>query len=277
MSSEEIPLHGVIEGNGPPVLVLHGFTGCCESMAAISEGLRQEFRVLCLDLVGHGESPAPDDAAEYTMERCVEQIIAALDRHALRDVHVIGYSMGGRAALALAAWRPDRIRSAIVIGASAGLADADARSARRRDDETLADRIESEGLEAFVEAWMALPLFASQRRLGSVALAAARAQRLRNRPRALAHSLRGMGSGAQPSLHDILPSVRTPILAAHGTEDAKFAAIATRLAQALPLARVIGIPEAGHACHLEAPGAFLASAREFLTEQELIARESAAS
>ena len=268
MSAPPLALHGIEAGRGTPLLVLHGFTGSTESIGGIAAGLHGRYRVLRLDLVGHGKSPAPHQPAAYSMERCVAQIADALDARAIERAHVIGYSMGGRAALALAAWRPERVNSMLLIGTSAGLADPKARAERVRDDEALAQRIERDGLENFVDAWMALPLFASQRRLGVQALSAARAQRLRNFPHGLANSLRGMGSGAQPPLHTQLAQLQVPVLLIHGVEDAKFGRIAQELAAALPRGRALAIPDAGHACHLEAPGAFLELAHEFIAECE---------
>ncbi len=268
MSDSVLPLHVVEDGVGPPLLVLHGFTGHHGSMQGVAGGLRDAYRVLRPDLIGHGVSPAPAEVEHYTMRACVDQLVDVLDRRELGAAHVLGYSMGGRAALALAAWHPERVRSLVLVGASAGLEEASEREARRRADEALADRIERDGVPAFVDAWMALPLFASQARLGAEALAAARAQRLDNRAHGLAGSLRGMGTGAQPPLHAALPSLAVPVLLAHGAEDAKFAAIAEALATRLPDARVVGVPDAGHACHLEAPAAFLASVRAFLQEQD---------
>jgi 2-succinyl-6-hydroxy-2,4-cyclohexadiene-1-carboxylate synthase len=261
-----VSLRGIDEGSGEPVLVLHGFTGRSESMEGVAAGLREDFRVLRLDLVGHGESDAPEDPAAYGMERCVEQVEACLDALALPRVHVLGYSMGGRTALALAARRPGRVRSLVMVGASAGIAAPEARTERVRADEALALDIEREGLAAFVERWMALPLFASQARLGPAFLAAAREERLRNDPRGLARSLRGMGGGAQPPLHDALPGLDLPVLLAVGALDEKFRGIADALAARLPRARIATIEEAGHACHLEQPERFLEAARGFLRE-----------
>ena len=227
-----------------------------------------------LDLVGHGRSDAPQDALEpYTMESCVAQVAGALDALGIPQAHVLGYSMGGRVGLALCAWRPERVRSALLIGASAGLEEAGARAARRRQDEALAERIEREGLERFVDRWMELPLFASQRRLGEAALARAREQRLSNRAHGLAQSLRGMGTGAQPALHTRLPSLHVPILLVAGSLDAKFAAIASDLASRLSDARAQLVPGAGHACHLEQPEAFLRIARRFFDAAEARRRD----
>ena len=124
------------------------------------------------------------------MGACVEQVAAALS---LARMHVVGYSMGGRVALSLAVAHPDRVASLLLVGASPGLAEAEERAARIKADEALARQIEQDGLERFVDYWMALPLFASQSVLGEDALARARTQRLRSDPAGLANSLRGMG------------------------------------------------------------------------------------
>ena len=113
---------------------------------------------------------------------------------------------------------------------------------------------------------MALPLFASQRRLGAAGLARAREQRLTNRPHGLANSLRGMGAGAQPPLHARLAGVRAPVCLVVGDEDERFGGIADALAEALPAARVARIAGAGHAAHLEAPEDFLTVVRAFIDE-----------
>ena len=77
-------------------------------------------------------------------------------------------------------------------------------------------------------------------------------------------SLGGMGSGVQPPLHAHLPEIAAPVLLIHGDEDAKFEGIAEQLAASLPQGQRIALPEAGHACHLEAPEMFLSCAREFI-------------
>jgi 2-succinyl-6-hydroxy-2,4-cyclohexadiene-1-carboxylate synthase len=222
VEADGLRLHVESRGEGAPVLLLHGFTGCSEALADLADSLaRAGRRAIALDLVGHGRSDAPADPAHYTMARCVAQVCDVLDALDLPRVDVFGYSMGGRVALSLCAARPERVRSALLLGASAGLRRAAERSARRRSDAALAARIESEGVAAFVDDWMALPLFASQHdRLAPDALAAARAQRLRNRAHGLAHSLRGMGTGAQPALHAQLASIDVPMALVVGEEDA---------------------------------------------------------
>jgi 2-succinyl-6-hydroxy-2,4-cyclohexadiene-1-carboxylate synthase len=262
-------LHVESAGVGPDVVLLHGFTGSTHSMREAAAALAPRFRTLCVDLVGHGRSDAPDALEAYAMPRCARQVAGVLEALAPRGAHLFGYSMGGRVALALCAARPERVKSALLVGASAGIADADARAERRQRDAALAERIEREGVPPFVDAWMAQPLFESQRRrLSAAQLAAARAQRLDNRARGLANSLRGMGSGAQEPLHDALARIHTPVCLVAGEDDARFRAIAADLAGRLPAAQLQEIPEAGHAAHLENPRAFLGVAAHFFDAVE---------
>ena len=264
MDLGDVRLHLELRGAGPEVLLLHGFTGDVTTWREVAEDLARDHRVLAVDLLGHGRSDAPADPARYTLERSVTDLRRLLDALSLRRVDVIGYSMGGRVALGLAVRHPERVRAAVLVGASAGIADPAARAERARADEAWAGLLLRDGLETFVERWMAQPLFASQVRLGVAALARARAQRLAGDPRGLAASLRGLGSGAQPPLHEALRRLAVPLLFVAGEEDAKFRALASELAGLAPLGRATWVPEAGHAAFLENPRAFLALARDFL-------------
>ncbi len=241
----------------PPLLLLHGFTGSSESWAPLLPALSEHFRVLAVDLPGHGRARALDDIAAYAMPRVVDELAQLLDAQGTAPAYVLGYSMGGRVALALAAHAPDKVQQLILESASPGLATAEERAARIAADEALAARIEAHGVEAFVDEWQCLPLFASQRTLPAEVRQRVRAQRLRNHAHGLALSLRGMGTGAQPSLWDALPSLRMPVHLLAGAHDAKFVAIAQSMARALPNAALTVIPNAGHTVHLEAPDVWL--------------------
>lgn len=268
VDADGVRLRAVVEGpeSAPPVLILHGFTGSAESMACVAEPLSVDHRVARLELVGHGESESPDDVAPYSMDACARQVAAAATALGFERPHLAGYSMGGRAALATAVAFPDRFASVSLIGATAGIAEAADRETRIAADEALADRIEREGLEAFVDHWMALPIFASQSRLGPDFLARARAERLRQRPKGLANSLRGMGAGAQAPVWDELGRVTAPVMLVVGGEDAKFRAIAEALSASLLDARIEIIEGVGHAAHLEDAKAAGEVLRAFLDE-----------
>lgn len=268
VETEGVSLFVTSEGSGPPVVLLHGFTGSGRTLARTARDLRPGFHTVRVDLVGHGRSDAPPEPAAYTLEACAAQVAGVVAATCREPAHLVGYSMGGRVALALAAWHPDRVRSAILIGARAGILRAADRAERRRRDEALATEIERDGLAAFVARWMALPLFASQARLGPEYLLRARRERMRQRPNGLAASLRGMGAGAQPPLFDRLAEIRIPMLLVVGASDARFADIARDLAERLPDAQLARIPAAGHAAHVEQPETFARRARDFLNVVE---------
>jgi 2-succinyl-6-hydroxy-2,4-cyclohexadiene-1-carboxylate synthase len=172
--------------------------------------------------------------------------------------------MGARVALNLAVNASDRVRMLILESGSPGLADPAERAHRIRADEALADRIEREGVPAFVRAWEQLPLFASQARLPADVRASLRAQRLRNNPRGLANSLRGMGAGRPAPLWDRLSRLEVRTLLLAGELDEKYRDLAERMARLLPAARGAVIPGAGHAVHLEQPAVFDAEVTKFL-------------
>ncbi|RLT38722.1 MAG: 2-succinyl-6-hydroxy-2,4-cyclohexadiene-1-carboxylate synthase [Chloroflexi bacterium] len=254
---------------GATLLLLHGFTGSGASWAAHAAYLRTAgLRVLSPDLPGHGANlPAnPDD---YTMEVAAGQLAALLEAEKSGPVHLLGYSMGGRLALYFALHYPEKVRSLILESASPGLASAEERAARRASDDALADRIEREGIPAFVAFWESLPLWKSQACLPVAAQQWLHESRLRNDPTGLARSLAGMGSGVQPSLWERLNELRMPALLLAGAEDAKFVEIAQQMAERIPSARLEVVPEAGHTVHWEQPDAF----REIVVGWVLPARD----
>jgi len=242
----------------PPVLLLlHGFTGSSESWEHLLPALREHFDVLAPDLPGHGSARALDDAAAYAMPRVVDELVRALDQRSQSPVHVLGYSMGGRVALALAVHAPQRVARLILESASPGLATPQERAARIAADQALAERIETIGVAAFVDDWERLPLFITQRALPKSVRLRVRELRMRSDPRGLALSLRGMGTGAQPSLWDALPNLPMPVELIVGEHDAKFVDIARKMAALIPKAAITIAPNAGHTVHLENQAAWL--------------------
>lgn len=243
-------------GSGPALLLLHGFTGSVETWHAHLPALTPYVTAVAVDLIGHGASDAPDDPARYAMDRCVADLLALLDRLEIERTAVLGYSMGARVALHLAAAAPRRVQALLLESGSPGLAGAAERAARRAADEALAGQIERDGVDAFVQCWERLPLFATQRALPPEVRAALRRQRQRNRAHGLANSLRGLGTGAQQPLWERLGEIEAPALLVAGALDAKFSAIAQAMVAALPRGRMELVPQAGHAVHLERPAEF---------------------
>ncbi len=257
-------LHCARRGAGPALMLLHGFTGSSRSMDGLSQALASDYETLAPDLPGHGRSTGHAVNGCYAFEECLADLAATLDASGHERAHWLGYSMGARLALGFAVRYPARVASLVLLGARAGIADDGEREARRRADATLARRIETEGVESFVDEWMAQPLFASQQRLGAGFLERMRRERLQNQASELAASLRGCGPGAQPPLFADLSNVRVPVLLMAGALDVQFVDTARDLARRLPSGEICVIEGAGHAAHLEEPDAFVSAVHAFL-------------
>jgi len=232
----------------PPLVLLHGFTQTRRSWRLTVAALDGRRRALAPDLPGHGHAAArPASFAACT------GYLRALggERFAL-----CGYSMGGRIALHAALALGPRVERLVLVGASPGLADPAERAARRAADAALAERIGAIGVEAFAREWGTQPLFAGQ---PERVAAAAHADRLRNTAAGLAAALRGLGTGTMEPLWDRLGELTIPVTLLAGERDEKFRAIAERMAAALPDARVVVVPGAGHAAQLEDPAAVAAA------------------
>jgi 2-succinyl-6-hydroxy-2,4-cyclohexadiene-1-carboxylate synthase len=225
------------------LVLLHGFTNTGAAWRPVVDALRERYRPLVPDLRGHGAASA---ALPVTLEAVLGDIAVLTDG----PFTLAGYSMGGRIALHAALALPERVQRLLLVGAGPGLADAGERAARRAADERLADEIEQSDIESFARRWALTPVLAG---LPDTLAARAHEDRLRNSPAALARALRGLGTGALPSLWERLGEVRVPVTLVVGERDARFRQIAQRMADALPAARVAVVPGAGHAVHLEAP------------------------
>lgn len=253
-----------ISGRGEALLLLHGFGGDKSTWDALRAGLDRAYKVIAVDILGHGASDKPPQVPAYHMARVSCDIVSLLDLLSIPDCHVLGYSMGGRLALFLAQGYPSRFRSLILESASPGLADASERAERRRQDQALAERIETNGMAWFVDYWERLPLWKSQQTLSEDVLSAQRQQRLGNSATGLANSLRGMGSGAQPNLWPCLGQVTMPARLLVGERDSKFVAINQLMARQMPGSDLGVIPRAGHNIHLEQPLVFHERVESFL-------------
>jgi 2-succinyl-6-hydroxy-2,4-cyclohexadiene-1-carboxylate synthase len=226
------------------IVLAHGFTQTARSWSEIGNLIAARFTgadIRAVDLPGHG---AASDLRGDLWDSA---------RH-LVDVGgrgtYIGYSMGGRVALHAALLAPSSVERLVLIGATAGIDDPTERAARRESDERLADRIESIGVDAFVDEWLDNPLFAGLTPANDL-----RADRLTNTAVGLADSLRTIGTGTQEPLWDRLADIECPTLVLAGERDLKFTELGRRLAATLPHGDMVVVPGVGHSVHLEAPTA----------------------
>ena len=254
LERKDVRLSYFVAGSGQPVTLLHGFTQSGQSWREIIARMPEGWKWIVPDLRGHGETRVRT-GAPCSMEACTDDLVALWEEMDLGRTHLVGYSMGGRLALHVAARRPERVASLLTVGAHAGL-EEEAREGRRRGDEALAERIEKEGVESFVEYWGALPLFAGLQRRGDSYMAQVRAERLKNHAGGLACSLRGMGAGVMEPVWGELGRVKVPCTFVAGQLDHGYVATARRLAGTVRDGRLEIVARAGHAVHQERPDAF---------------------
>jgi len=228
------------------LVLLHGFTQTGRLFGPFGDALAKDYTLLTLDLPGHGDAAAVRADLAGTAALVCE---AVAERLGDEPFVMVGYSLGARVALHVVtsaqAVTPEGL---VVIGATGGIEDPGERAARRARDEATADDLERDGdVEAFIDRWLAGPMFAG---LGG---AADVAERRRNTASGLASSLRLCGTGTQTPLWDALKAVDIPTLALAGTDDNRFAAHALRLARAMPGCVATLVPGGGHAVHLAQP------------------------
>jgi 2-succinyl-6-hydroxy-2,4-cyclohexadiene-1-carboxylate synthase len=227
----------------PNLVLLHGFTNTAASWSEVVAALPERYRPLALDIRGHG---AASDVRPVSLTGVVTDVSA----ETTSPFELVGYSMGGRLALHVALALPDRVRRLVLIGASPGIADPAARAERRGADERLADEVERMTIQEFAARWATTSVLADQ---PAAVRTSVGEQRLRNTPAGLAAALRGLGTGALPSLWERLAELTISVDLIVGDRDEKFRAIAERMRSPLARSRLHVIPDAGHAVHLERP------------------------
>jgi 2-succinyl-6-hydroxy-2,4-cyclohexadiene-1-carboxylate synthase len=192
------------------------------------------------------------DHREHSLEGRLREIAEAATTRsgAPGPVVLAGYSLGGRLALRAAIRDPDRYGGVVTVGATAGIDDAPARSARAEADERLAAWIEASPIENVVRVWERQPLFADQ---SEALVEEQRPGRLSHDPAALALLLRTAGQGVlEPVWHELMRLDR-PVLAIAGGRDDGYVRAARRIATTAPRGRAAIVAEAGHAAHLQQP------------------------
>jgi 2-succinyl-6-hydroxy-2,4-cyclohexadiene-1-carboxylate synthase len=226
----------------PRVVLVPGFTQTAASWSAVATELEAACEVVTL---------------EVPVCSSFEATAGALADAGGRGTW-IGYSMGGRLALRLALDRPEVVDALVLVSATAGLESRNERRDRVAADEQLARRIETDGVESFLESWLAQPMFRSVPP-GAPGLT----ERKSATPAALAHQLRVLGTGAMEPVWDRLPELAMPVLIVTGTRDEKFDAIGARMQRHVADATHVRLP-GGHALPLEHPTELAAAIASFV-------------
>ena len=251
--------------NGTHTLVaLHGFTGSTATWHNLAQAI-PNVRVIAIDLIGHGQTATPEQTQRFSMGEQLQDLEKLFCQLNVEKFTLLGYSMGGRIALSYAISFPGRVQKLVLESASPGLRTIEERNERSERDDILAQKIITNGLVSFVNAWENIPLFASQRHLSDPVREAIRTERLSQKEEGLAGSLRGIGTGTQPSNWHCLDQLELPVLLITGSLDEKFCQIALEMKALLKTVRHITVNDAGHAIHVENPAEFATIVEEYLT------------
>jgi 2-succinyl-6-hydroxy-2,4-cyclohexadiene-1-carboxylate synthase len=265
----EVPLRFVTIGDDslPGIVFLHGFLGSGDDWRPVAGMLEKEFRCILVDLPGHGNACIDSNAdAEGFFMETVDALAGRLRREANGPCVLVGYSMGGRIALALALLHPELFTGAMILSSSPGLRTEEERRQRRLHDSMLAAELERDP-DGFLERWYRLPLFETL--TVHPAFPEILEARRNNDPRALAASLRLLGTGSQPPLWDELAGNRLPIVFCVGEKDAKFVEIGRQMVNLCPGSTLEIFPGCGHTLHVEERARFVERLTLFINKHQL--------
>jgi pimeloyl-ACP methyl ester carboxylesterase len=259
-------------GAGEPIVFVHGFGTDRESLRELAQRAGEGYRVVLVDLRGHGASGAPadpNDEAAYGYPIQCQDLLALQDELGFERVHWVGHSMGGQLALMAAQRAPARTHSLVAMAAGPNRAIVDEREKR-------AWSRAAERFEAMSAADLCVELAAAAPRVSASLDEGKDGERVekdadvhlyaRARGAELARIVRGaflpMRDGA-----DACRALQTPALVVAGEGDVQWLEPSRRLAELLPHALLLPVRDAGHLVHLEQPGRVANAMRDFLMAQ----------
>ena len=246
------------------VFLLHGFTGSASDWEEVIPLLPKKFSYAAVDLIGHGKSEAPENIELYSANSLVQQLDEVFNQLTKKKFILLGYSMGGRAALTYAVHHPGKLSGLILESASAGIADEKLHEERRQSDSKIIKLIEEKPLEEFIDYWINQDLFATLKTIPAEKLAKIQNSKFKIQKIGLINSLKGFGTGVMPALFNEPHLVTCKALLITGELDQKFTQINSELEKSFPSAKHVVIQNAGHNVHLEKPEEFVKSLYKFL-------------
>lgn len=255
--------------DSPFIFFLHGFTGSSKDWEEIIPQLNPNYNCAAVDLIGHGKSDSPENVELYKVNSLVQQLDKVF-KHFTRDKFIlVGYSMGGRAALSYAAKNPENLLGLILESSSAGIADEKLRQERILADEKIIKMIEEKTIVEFNDFWMNQDLFATLKSLQQEKLLKVKADKIKNNKTGLINSLRGFGTGVMPPMHEKINLIKCKTLLITGELDKKFTQTNSELVNLFPSAKHFVIKNAGHNTHFEKQDEFARVVNEFFEELKL--------
>ncbi|MEI6652501.1 MAG: 2-succinyl-6-hydroxy-2,4-cyclohexadiene-1-carboxylate synthase [Chlorobiaceae bacterium] len=263
-----IPLHVSTIGNPalPRIVFLHGFLGSGSDWLPVTRELQSDYCCMMIDLPGHGsanllETIPPEDFFIQTVDALADLLRQSIET----PCSLVGYSMGGRIALALLLRHPELFSKAVIISASPGIKTEKERFDRQEHDEKVARKIER-SFDSFIEAWYEQPLFATLK--SHPIFKEVESERKINDPQNLALALRLLGTGRQPSFWEELKNNKVPVSFFTGEKDERYVEIGHQMVKLTPESDLEIFPHCGHTLHLENRVLFLDRLKNFFNQQE---------
>ncbi|MFH1195325.1 MAG: 2-succinyl-6-hydroxy-2,4-cyclohexadiene-1-carboxylate synthase [bacterium] len=247
-----------------PVVFLHGFGGSAKDWLFLFNKLPTNYYPISIDLIGHSESSSPKEIEKYSTDAIVRQINKIFTELKIAGPVLAGYSMGGRVAISYTLSNPDKVTALILESASPGIQTSIEREDRIAADELLAQKIEREGIEKFIDYWLELPLFKSLKNLKPEIFTKHRNQKLQNNPLGLANILRGFSPGRMKNYWGTLPNIKQKTLLISGRLDEKYTSVNSKAVSLFPYAHHAIVEDCGHNVHLEKPSQFIKLVSDFL-------------
>jgi pimeloyl-ACP methyl ester carboxylesterase len=250
-------------GEGPPVVLLHGLACGKRMWFHQIRALRSRFRVIAYDLRGHGETDAPAVAADYSAGHLARDLVGVLDALDIERAAVVGFSLGGAPASALAASKPERVSRLVLADVGAGADDPVKIETMARQWVTLIDKGATDDLVCEMLRCEFYKIYAAH----SVRCRDHMAALIRATPIAGLRFTLSEVLAKRKSLFrltSLLKSVRVPTLVMAGQHDYVCRKGTRFLAQTIPNASLTFIANSGHMSPIEQPAAFTAGLTEFL-------------
>jgi 3-oxoadipate enol-lactonase len=239
-------------GQGPNVILVHGYPLDGAMWSGVARALSNRFRVFKLDLPGHGENLAAPEGSVESYADFLEAVLANVQGPA----GIAGFSMGGYAVLALMKRSPAAVAALALVDTRAGADDEAGKAARG----VALDAVRAGGPAAIVEG-MLEKLLSPAGRANEGLVERLRRMILRQKPEALESDLAAMRD--RPDSRDLLPRIAIPTLILTGEADVITPpAEGESMAGAIPGARFVLVPGAGHMAPMERPGAVASALSE---------------
>ena len=240
-----VKIHYEVHGNGPVLLLSHGYSSTCRMWDGQIAAFKDRYQVVVWDMRGHGESDYPSDAAAYSEELTVADMTAILDTVGAKKAIVAGLSLGGYMSLAFHATHPERVRALMLFDTGPGFKKDEARAKWNESARARAAKFDAEGLKALNQS-------------DEVKLT-----RHRNAT-GLAGAARGMLAQKNDRVIRSLEGIAVPTLVLVGANDTNFLAATDYMAAKIRGSSKVVIPNAGHAANLHQPALFNQAVEAFL-------------